>query len=70
MTEDKAEACGRCTMTTVIDTVDDGGGRDPFDGDRIEVEESEIRAASKHVVLAGRVKDRLDEWATRFAFGR
>jgi hypothetical protein len=70
MTEDKTEACGRCTMTTVIDTVDDGGGRNPFDGDRIEVEESEMRSAARHVVLAGRLKDRLDAWASRFAYGR
>lgn len=70
MTEDKAEACGRCSMTTVVDTADGDGGRDPFDGDRIELDESELRSASRHVVLAGRVKDRLDAWASRFVYGR
>ncbi len=70
MADGKTEACGRCTMTTVVDSVGDGGGRDPFAGDRIEVDEEEMRTAAKPQVVAGRVKDRLDEWATRFVLGR
>ena len=66
--KDKAEACGRCTMTTVVDLT--GGGRDPFDGDRIEVADSELRAVSKHVVALGRLKDRLNRWATDITYGR
>lgn len=67
--KDKAEACGRCAMTTVVD-VSDGEGGNPFDGDRIEVPESELRAISKHVVVLGNVKDKLNEWATKVTYGR
>lgn len=67
--KDKAEACGRCTMTTVVD-ISEGIGTNPFEGDRIEVAEDELRAMSKHVVALGRVKDRLNRWATDLTYGR
>ncbi|MEF8773576.1 MAG: hypothetical protein V5A23_04790 [Halobacteriales archaeon] len=71
MTKDR-EACGRCGMSSVVDAVDDGEdeGYDPFDGDRIEVQEAEIRTAVTFQVWAGRVKQRLDEFATRITYGR
>lgn len=67
--KDKAEACGRCTMTTVMDVTDDIG-TNPFDGDRIELPEDELRAVSRHVVAVGRLKDRLDRWATSITYDR
>jgi len=62
-------------MTSVVEmkTDDDDGdrhGRDPFDGARIEVSESEMQTVSKHQVWLGRVKRRLDEFATRLTYGR
>ena len=74
----KTEACGRCSVTTVMDaveSVDDGSegtesrGRNPFDGDRIELDEDEITAVVRHEVLAARVKDRLDRIATKLIYG-
>lgn len=67
--KDKAEACGRCSMTAVVDLADGVGG-DPFDGDRIEVPDEKLRTVSKHVVALGRVKDRLNRWATEITYGR
>jgi len=73
-TDGKAEACGRCTMTSVVGLTaeQEGGpkGRNPFDGDRIEVDDDELRRASPHVVALGRLKDRLDRWATGITYGR
>lgn len=68
--KDKAEACGRCAMTTVVDVTDVNGGKDPFAGDRIEVPEDKLRAISKHVVVLGKVKHRLNKWATDITYGR
>lgn len=67
--KDKAEACGRCTMTTVVD-ITDGIGSNPFDGERIEVPDDELRAVSRHVVALGQLKDRLNQWATDLTYGR
>lgn len=66
---DDAESCGRCAMTSAVDLAE-GRGENPFDGERIEVDEDEIRSVSGHVVALGRLKQRLDEWATRFTYGR
>lgn len=75
-----AETCGRCSMTAVVGAAergDDGDGtgadgrdRDPFAGQAIEVEESELRAVARPAVWLGRVKRRLDELATRLTYGR
>ena len=43
--------------------------RDPFEGDRIEVDESEARVVSPAAWLAG-LKRRIDAWATRITYGR
>jgi hypothetical protein len=66
------EACGRCSMSTVVDTVsdEDGGMRNPFDGERIEIPEEKMRAVAKPHVWAGRAKTRLDEFAERVVYGR
>ncbi|WP_134671204.1 hypothetical protein [Halorussus marinus] len=75
MDDKRTEACGRCSMTAVVSmTTDDGeresAGHNPFDGERIEVEEAELKAVNRHVVLLGRLKRRLDEMATRLTYGR
>jgi hypothetical protein len=59
-------------MTTVVDATDDEetAGRNPFDGDRIEVSEREMRVVGKPAILLGRAKRRLDEFATRLTYGR
>jgi hypothetical protein len=49
---------------------DDGGrSRDPFGGDRIEVDEGRLRAVSPAAWL-GRVRRRIDDVATRLTYGR
>jgi hypothetical protein len=48
---------------------DDTGPRDPFGGARIEVDERELRAVSPGAWF-GRLKTRLDEYATRLTYGR
>lgn len=75
MDDKRTEACGRCSMTSVVSMTtdaDDGEstGHDPFDGARIEVPESELRKVSRPQIWLGRVKRRLDEVATRLTYGR
>ncbi|WP_066412609.1 hypothetical protein [Halorubrum aethiopicum] len=71
----RTEACGRCSMSTVVDAVngdespEDRAERDPFAGDRIEVDESAIRRVSPAGFL-GDLKSRLDEVARRIAYGK
>lgn len=79
MGEKRTEACGRCSVSTVIDAA--GSGRDvsgddegtdrrnPFDGERIEVREEELQSVVRHEMLARRLKDRLDALATRLIYG-
>ncbi len=74
MDSNEAEACGRCAMSSVVDVAEsadeDDGPRDPFEGERIEVSENEMRKAAAPVVVAGRVKRKLNEVATRLTYGR
>lgn len=68
-----SEACGRCSVSTVVDAADseeEGGPENPFEGDRIEIEESEMRSVVRHEVFADRLKSRLDDFANRIMFGR
>ena len=73
MGDKQKEACGRCSVTTVIDATEDAneedGGENPFDGERIEIDESEMRSVARHEVLASKVTDRLDAFATRVIWG-
>ena len=70
-----AEACGRCSMSTVVGAVaedqspEERAERDPFAGERIEVEESSVRRVSPAAVLGG-LKRRLDALARRVAYGK
>ncbi|MFB6255838.1 MAG: hypothetical protein ABEH58_03780 [Haloplanus sp.] len=68
------ETCGRCAMSSVVDvTVSDDekadAESDPYAGGRIEVDETQLRAVSPAAWL-GRVKRRLDDYATRLTYGR
>ncbi|GGN05748.1 hypothetical protein [Halarchaeum nitratireducens] len=66
--KDDVEACGRCAMSSAADLT---SGRSPFaDANVIEVEESEVRAVSRHVVALGRLKTALNEWARALTYGR
>jgi hypothetical protein len=71
-TDGKTEACGRCSMTSVMGLTEgeDDASRNPFEGDRIELSDDQLRTVSPHVVALGRLKNRLDEWATAFTYGR
>lgn len=56
-------------MTTVVDAADAGTeGNDPFDGDRIELSDRELRTASPAAWLSGLVS-RVDAAATRWVYG-
>jgi hypothetical protein len=69
----ETETCGRCAMSSVVGvtTDEDGDGRerDPFGEDRIEVDERQLRTVSPAAWL-GRVKRRIDDYATRLTYGR
>jgi hypothetical protein len=83
MDADESEACGRCAMSSAVDVAGfdkdknrnrdrdrESDSTDPFAGERIEVPESEMRRAAAPAVLAGRLKRKLDEIATRLTYGR
>jgi len=58
----ETEACGRCSMSVVVDAVEDDAAaeeRDPFGDERIEVEESELSRVSPEAWMA-RVSERVD----------
>jgi len=58
-------------MTSVVEmTEEEGESPDPFGEDRIEVSETELRKASFPAVYLGRLKTRLDEFATAITYGR
>lgn len=61
-------------MTSVVDVVNDGegdsGGKNPFDGDRIEIPENQLRAVSRHIVVLGTIKQRLNNWAISLMYDR
>jgi hypothetical protein len=69
----ETETCGRCAMSSVVGVAsaddEDGDERDPYAGARIEVDEGQLRAVSPAAWL-GRVKRRLDDYATRLTYGR
>jgi hypothetical protein len=60
-------------MSSVVDVAgkDEDGDRtrDPFGGERIEVDERQLRTVSPGAWLGG-LKTKLDEYATRLAYGR
>lgn len=57
-------------MSSVIEmTGEDGETRDPFGDECIEVDESAMRKAAFPAVYLGRLKNRLDEFATAITYG-
>ncbi|SEL04206.1 hypothetical protein [Haloferax larsenii] len=60
------EACGRCSMTTVVDAAG-SEGHDPFGDERIELDETELRAASPSAWFEG-ISKRLDALAERIIY--
>ena len=68
MSEKKTEACGRCSITTVVDATD--GERDVLGEERIEVDEREMRRMSAHHVAASRAKEWFDSLGKRLTYGR
>ncbi|MFB6068641.1 MAG: hypothetical protein ABEJ90_01780 [Halobacterium sp.] len=73
MSQDKpVEACGRCSMSTVVDAVNvdrDEEPPSPFADEHIEVDESSMRRVSP-VAWTRRVTSRLNDAVHRFAYGR
>jgi hypothetical protein len=66
----QTEACGRCAMSSVVEAAGDGdGSENPFDGARIEVDESQLRTLSPSAWLSG-LKTRIDTVATELTYGR
>ena len=73
--EKRTEACGRCSMSTVVDAVngdkppEERAEHDPFGEERIEVDEAALRRVSPAGWLADK-KAQLDAVARRIAYGR
>lgn len=83
-TSNGRESCGRCSFTTLVDAVEStdseeegtegddgsaaGSARDPYAGERIELDERELRIANAPAILAGRLKRRLDAVAYRYVY--
>ncbi|PHQ39862.1 hypothetical protein DJ69_04030 [Halorubrum persicum] len=73
--EIRTEACGRCSMSTVVGAVsedqssDERAERDPFAGERIEVDETSIRRVSPAGFLSD-LKDRIDALGRRITYRR
>lgn len=59
-------------MTSMVGLGDDDPERahDPFDGNYIEVDEAELRLVAGPQILLGRVRERLDEFASAVIYGR
>ncbi|MES3516769.1 MAG: hypothetical protein PPP58_03790 [Natronomonas sp.] len=68
MSEKKTEACGRCSMSTVVDAAVEEE-HDPFGEERIEVDEEEFSRVSPAVWL-NRISGRIDAAVQRFIYGR
>ncbi|WP_181691099.1 hypothetical protein [Natronomonas sp. LN261] len=69
MGDEKTEACGRCSMTTVVDAAVDSEERNPFGEKRIEVDEAEFRRVSPAAWLAG-LGHRLDAAVRKLTYER
>lgn len=70
--EQPTEACGRCSMTVVVDAVntdEEGRPQDPFGDERIEVDESAVRRVSP-VAWTQSVTSRLNAAVRKFTYGR
>jgi hypothetical protein len=68
MSEKETEACGRCSMSTVVDAAVEED-HDPFGDERIEVDGDEFRRISPAVWLSS-VGGRLNEAVRKITYGR
>jgi hypothetical protein len=59
---ENTEACGRCSMSTVVDATETN--KNPFSEERIEIAEHKLRWVSPSAWLTG-IRNRLDHWAWR-----
>ncbi|CAI49005.2 uncharacterized protein NP_1828A [Natronomonas pharaonis DSM 2160] len=69
----ETEACGRCGVSSVVDTVEEEGERsatNPFEGERIEIAESEARSVLRHEVFIRKVTARLNRVVLRLTYSR
>jgi hypothetical protein len=69
MSSKKTEACGRCSMSTVVDAVSEEEQTDLFGDERIEVDDDQLRRIAPGA-WAGRVTARINEIARRLTYGR
>ncbi len=75
MSDKRTEACGRCAMSTVVETTTetadkgDSDSRDPFGSARIEVDERSLRRISPAAWM-GRLTSKLDRFVQRLTYGR
>jgi hypothetical protein len=72
MTDKQTEACGRCSMSTVVDAVSDedaSSDRNRFEDDQIEISEPVLRRVAPGAWL-GQVTARLNEIAQQLTYGR
>jgi hypothetical protein len=65
--EEDTETCGRCAMSSVSGVMEEDP--DPFQGERIEVDEEQLRKVSPSVLL-GRAKQRIDGVVSKITYGR
>lgn len=68
----ETEYCGRCAMSSVVDTTTEGderAGRDPFGDERIELDDGQLRSVSPAAWMQGIVR-RIDDVATRLTYGK
>jgi len=70
MSDQQREACGRCSLSTVVETTgEEAADRDPFGDERIEVEEATLRRVAPAAWMQ-RLTGRLDEIARRLTYDR
>ncbi|OLZ40224.1 hypothetical protein A6E15_04155 [Natrinema saccharevitans] len=65
------EACGRCSMSVVVDatSADAETDHDPYGEARIEVDDDRLRTLSPGAWIS-RLTARIDDAASRFVWGR
>ncbi len=71
MSDRETEACGRCSMSTVVDVASDAESceRDPFGESRIEVDDDQLQRVSPGAWM-GRLTTRLNEFARKLTYDR
>lgn len=75
MVRKDVESCGRCSMSTVVDAVNDGSDpeaiqRTVYGDSVIEVDEADLKRVNPHLVLSDRLQRWLNEIGMKVIFGR